>query len=297
MDARRFVNQVKTMIPDFTWEHFLELLEMMPNAEDELEKYRKLRDLYRRGQEMEALYQQGLAADVSSGISDAVVQPPRHFIGPGMIPVLPGYTAAVMRTAIFNEPPGELPMVAENNYDRLGSDEDGWRSQHYALYVNDYSFETSMDGYFITDAQVIAVCEILSFKFDGCLGLDRRCRRRRRCHRWALCRNGICYIRRQHRNMIRHICLQGYMPHPRFIQQCFRTSMGGYFITDAQVIAVCEILSFKFDTYKVYDGRDYVELTRRLIENGSAHYGGGISHSTIMVCHGRANEFSPLNGL
>lgn len=87
-------------------------------------------------------------------------------------------------------------MVAENNYDRLGSDEDGWRSQHYALYVNDYSFETSMDGYFIMDAQVIAVCEILSFKFD---------------------------------------------------------------------------------TYKVYDGRDYVELTRRLIENGSAHYGGGIT--------------------
>lgn len=87
-------------------------------------------------------------------------------------------------------------MVAENNYDRLGSDEDGWHSQHYASYVNDYSFETSMDGYFITDAQVIAVCEILSFKFD---------------------------------------------------------------------------------TYKVYDGKDYVELTRRLIENGGAHYGGGIT--------------------
>lgn len=74
MDARRFVNQVKTMVPDFTWEHFLELLEMMPNSEDELEKYRKLRDLYQRGQEMEALYQQGLVSGVSSGISERDVE-------------------------------------------------------------------------------------------------------------------------------------------------------------------------------------------------------------------------------
>lgn len=74
MDARRFVNQVKTMVPDFTWEHFLELLEMMPNSEDELNKYRKLRDLYQRGQEMEALYQQGLASGVSSGISERDVE-------------------------------------------------------------------------------------------------------------------------------------------------------------------------------------------------------------------------------
>lgn len=87
-------------------------------------------------------------------------------------------------------------MVAENNYDRLGSDEDGWHSQNYESYVHDYSFETSMDGYFITDAQVIAVCEILSYKFE---------------------------------------------------------------------------------TYKVEDGKDYVELTRKLIETGRAHYGGGIT--------------------
>lgn len=87
-------------------------------------------------------------------------------------------------------------MVAENNYDRLGSDEDGWYSQHYEAYVKDYSFETSMDGYFITDAQVIAICEILSFKFE---------------------------------------------------------------------------------TYKMQDGRDYVELTRKLVESGGAHYGGGIT--------------------
>jgi len=87
-------------------------------------------------------------------------------------------------------------MVAENNYDQLGSDEDGWHSRNYESYVNDYSFETSMDGYFITDAQVIAICEILSFKFE---------------------------------------------------------------------------------TYKVKDGKDYVELTRNLIETGSAHYGGGIT--------------------
>lgn len=88
-------------------------------------------------------------------------------------------------------------MVAENNYDRLGSDEDGWHSQNYESYVNDYSFETSMDGYFVTDAQVIAICEILSFKFE---------------------------------------------------------------------------------TYKVEDGKDYVELTRKIIENGGAHYGGYVKH-------------------
>ena len=75
------------------------------------------------------------------------------------------------------------------------------------------------------------------------------------------------------------------------------------------MIAICEILSFRFETYKVADGKDYVELTRKLIETGSGIHGNlhtaavtgtsliGIpGHTGIPVCDKRIGiGYSPEN--
>lgn len=57
-------------------------------------------------------------------------------------------------------------MMAENNYEKFGSNEDGWESANGAGFEHDYSFETSMDGYFLTDAQVKSLCELVSYDFS-----------------------------------------------------------------------------------------------------------------------------------
>lgn len=99
-------------------------------------------------------------------------------------------------------------MLAENNYEKFGSDEDFWNTQYYGDFISDYSFQTPMDGYFITDLQVEAVCSLISYQIN---------------------------------------------------------------------------------TYKVSGGKDYVELTQELIENHQVHYGGPDSNG------GKNSEGNPYN--
>ena len=60
-----------------------------------------------------------------------------------------------------------LETYVEGQYDALGSDADGWRSKNYEKYASDGSYETSMDGYYMTDAQIRAICELISYKFEA----------------------------------------------------------------------------------------------------------------------------------
>lgn len=60
-----------------------------------------------------------------------------------------------------------LEMYVEGRYENLGSDEDGWRSAHYEQYALDGSYQTSMDGYYVTDAQIRAICELVSYRVEA----------------------------------------------------------------------------------------------------------------------------------
>lgn len=60
-----------------------------------------------------------------------------------------------------------LECYVEGAYDSLGSDEDGWRSAHYESYASDDAYETSMDGYYVTDARIQAICELISYRFEA----------------------------------------------------------------------------------------------------------------------------------
>lgn len=57
-------------------------------------------------------------------------------------------------------------MLAENNYKNFGSNEDGWKDAHGEDFATDLMFETSMDGYFVTDAQVNALCNMVSYTYN-----------------------------------------------------------------------------------------------------------------------------------
>ena len=65
IDSMRFMNMVKTYIPNFTFDHFLELLEMLPGSEKEVEKYEELKDLYEQGMKAKEKYEDETASGLT----------------------------------------------------------------------------------------------------------------------------------------------------------------------------------------------------------------------------------------
>lgn len=57
-------------------------------------------------------------------------------------------------------------MKAENNYKNFGSDDDGWYSEHYEEFIWDDSYQVTMDGYFLTDDQVNAICQLSAYTYE-----------------------------------------------------------------------------------------------------------------------------------
>lgn len=56
-------------------------------------------------------------------------------------------------------------MMSEANFRNYGSDADGWRSANMEQFRGDYSFETSMDGYYLTDEQIDSICYLVDFQY------------------------------------------------------------------------------------------------------------------------------------
>lgn len=69
VDAQRFMSMVKEFIPDFTFEHFFELLELLPGTQKEIEKYKNLKAIYESGQAAQEEYDLAIKSGLTPAMS------------------------------------------------------------------------------------------------------------------------------------------------------------------------------------------------------------------------------------
>ena len=69
VDADRFVTMVTNLIPDFTFAHFYELLELLPGTQKEIEKYKCIERLYQDGEAARERYENALSSGLETNIT------------------------------------------------------------------------------------------------------------------------------------------------------------------------------------------------------------------------------------
>lgn len=74
VDAQRFMSMVQEFIPDFTFQHFFELMELLPGTQKEIEKYRNLEEIYESGQAAQEEYDLALKSGLTPSMSPEQVR-------------------------------------------------------------------------------------------------------------------------------------------------------------------------------------------------------------------------------